>query len=314
MQNIRPVKTQVSWMRTRDLVPPESVTRGGPVTGVTGPVVDVLFLMVVSLVGAAGAVLALAHLSIPGFFIMGLFAVVPGYLGWVRFQQVSEPAVSVGAGGVWLAGTDRRAGQAIAWSDVEELVFFTAVERRLVDTRVNRHRALGVRLRAPHPLPAEERAELVRIAGMLPTRGDLVLASVTQWEAMPYRQIGVAGRLERSALAKAAAEFAPSVRVVDGPRLSFLTPWVIGEAASPPPAVLQPFVSSGGLFPGLLSLLNATPRAAPQASAAQQPPTGPTAPAWPPAPTQGPGPLTYGRADAEAGQDSSEAIRRDPSL
>lgn len=311
---IKPVRTQVTWMRARDLAPPESITRGGQVTGVSGPVVDVLFLMVVSLLGAAGAVWALAHLSIPGFFIMGLFALVPGYVGWVRFQQASEPAVSVGPGGVWLAGTDRRAGQAIPWSDVEELVFFTAVERRLVDTRVNRHRALGVRLRAPQPLPADERAELVRIAGMLPTRGDLVLASVTQWEAMPYRQIGAAGRLERSALAKAAAGFAPSVRVVDGPRLSFLTPWVIGEAAGPPPAVLQPFVSSGGLFPGLLSLLNATPRATPQASAAQQPPTGPTAPAWPPAPAPGPESMGYGPVGTEAGLDSSEAIRPDPSL
>ena len=93
MQSIRPVTTQVSWLRARDLAPPDSVTRGGPVTGVTGPVVDVLFLIVMSLVGAAGAVYALAHLSVPGFLIMGLFTAVPGYAGWVRFQQASAPAV-----------------------------------------------------------------------------------------------------------------------------------------------------------------------------------------------------------------------------
>lgn len=309
---IKPVKTQVTWMRARDLVPPESVTQGGPVTGVTGPVVDILFLMVVSLLAAAGAVWALAHLSIPGFFIMGLFAVVPGYVGWIRYQQASAPAVSVGAGGVWLAGTDRRAGQAIPWSNVEELVFFTAVERRVRDTRVNRHRALGVRLRTPDLLPPEERALLTRIAQSLPKRGDQVMTSVAQWEAMPYRQIGAAGRLERSSLAKAVAGFAPSVRVVNGPRLSYLTPWVIGEADTPPPAVLQPFVNAGGLFPGLLSALNATPRPTPQPATPPQQQANP--PGWPSSPPPGAGPGTYGPRGAEPGHPPSEAIRPDPSL
>ena len=233
MQPIRPVKTQVSWMRVRDLTPPESITGGGAVTGVSGPVVDVLVLMVVSVLGAAGAVWALAHLSLPGFVIMGVFAVVPGYTGWVRFQQASAPAVSVGAGGVWLAGTDRRAGEAIPWSDVEELVFFTVVERRVNDTRVSRHRALGVRLREPHFLPAEERATLDQLAAHLPGSGARIMDSVAAWEAMPYRQIGVAGRLERSALTKAVAGFAPSVRVVAGPRTTSLTPWTVGEADAP---------------------------------------------------------------------------------
>jgi hypothetical protein len=277
MQNIRPVKTQVSWMRARDLVPPESVTRGGPVTGVTGPVVDVLFLMVVSLVGAAGAVLALAHLSVPGFFIMGLFAVVPGYIGWVRFQQASAPAVSVGPGGVWLAGTDRRAGEAIAWDNVAELVFFTAVERRVGLTGLQRHRALGVRLRTARPIPAQERAQLDQVLAGLPDVRDRVLASVRSWEEMPYRQIGVAGRLERAALAKAAAGYAPWVQVVSGPRLDSLLPWVVGEAATPPPAVLQPLVA-GGLLPGFLSLLGATPREPAKPSSDGPPPPAPPPP------------------------------------
>jgi len=272
MERIRPVKTQVTWMRARDLVPPESVTRGGPVTGVTGPVVDVLFLMVVSLLGAAGAVWALAHLSIPGFFIMGLFAVVPGYAGWVRYQQASAPAVCVGAGGVWLAGTDRRAGQAIPWSNVAELVFFTARERRVGLTGVVRHRALGVRLRVPQPLPAQERAQLDQTLALLPQVRDQVLASVRSWEELPYRQIGGAGRLERSALTKATAGFAPWVQVVNGPRLDSLTPWVVGEADTPVPAGLQPLVT-GGLVPGLLSLLGATPRQA--AAPPQEPPATP---------------------------------------
>ena len=259
MQNIRPVKSQASWLRARDLVPPESVTRGGPVTGVTGPVVDILFLMVVSLVGAVGAVVALAHLSVPGFLIMGLFAAVPGYAAWVRYQQASAPAVSVGAGGVWLAGTDRRAGQAIPWGDVAELVFFTAVERRVGSTGLQRHRALGVRLRAPHPIPAEERAQLEQVLAGLPDVRDRVLESVRSWEELPYRQIGVAGLLERSALTKAATGFAPWVRVVKGPRLDSLTPWVVGEAHTSAPAALQPLVT-GGLLPGLLPLLGATPR------------------------------------------------------
>ncbi|WP_457252918.1 hypothetical protein [Pedococcus sp. P5_B7] len=260
MQSIRPVKTQVSWMRARDLVPPESVTRGGPVTGVTGPVVDILFLIVVSLVGAVGAVFALAHLSIPGFLIMSLFAAVPGYLGWVRYQQASAPAVSVGAGGVWLAGTDRRAGEAIPWSNVAELVFFTAVERRVGLTGLQRHRALGVRLRVPRPTPAPERAQLDQVLEGLPDVRDAVLESVRSWEEMPYRQIGVAGRLERAALTKAATAFAPSVQVVKGPRLDSLMPWAVGEADTPVPAALQPLVTSGGLLPGLLSMLGATPR------------------------------------------------------
>ena len=233
MQPIKPVKTQVTWMRVRDLTPPESITRGGQVNGVGGPVVDVLVLMVVSVLGAVGAVWALAHLSIPGFVIMGIFAVVPGYMGWVRFQQSSAPAVSVGAGGVWLAGTDRRAGQAIPWSDVEEPVFFTVVERRVNVTRVDRHRALGVRLRAPRPIPADERAQLEQLAGHLPDIGERIMESVAAWEAMPYRQIGVAGRLERSNLTKAVAGFAPSVRVADGPLTTSLTPWVVGEADAP---------------------------------------------------------------------------------
>lgn len=233
MPPIKPVKTQVTWMRVRDLTPPESITRGGQVTGVTGPVIDVLFLMVVSILGAAGAVWALVHLSLPGFVIMGIFAVVPGYMGWVRFQQASAPAVGVGAGGVWLAGTDRRAGQAIPWSDVQELVFFTVAERRVNVTGVDRHRALGVRLRAPHRIPAEERDRLEQLVAHLPDIGGRIMESVAAWEAMPYRQIGVAGRLERSALTKAVAGLAPSVRVINGPRTTSLTPWVVGESDTP---------------------------------------------------------------------------------
>ena len=259
MAPIRPVKTQVTWMRARDLAPPESVSLGGSVTGVSGPVVDVLFLMVVSVFGAVGAVYALTRLSIPGFLIMGIFAAVPAYMGWVRYQQASAPAVSVGAGGVWLAGTDRRAGQAIPWSNVDELVFFTALERRVNVIRTDRHHALGVRLRVPARLPAEERAQLDQLMAGLPDIRDQVMASVDSWEKMPYRQIGAAGRLERSALAKATAGFAPSVRVVKGPRLTSLTPWVVGAADTQPPAVLQPMVT-GGPLPALLGVLRATPR------------------------------------------------------
>ena len=260
MEPIRPVKTQVTWMRARDLTPPESVTLGGPVTGVTGPVVDVLFLMVVSVIGAVGAVYSLTRLSIPGFLIMGIFTAVPGYMGWVRYQQASAPAVSVGAGGVWLAGTDRRAGQAVPWSNVDELVFFTAAERRVNVNGIHRHRALGIRLRVPARIPSEERARLDELMAGLPDLREQVMGSVGSWEVMPYRQIGAAGRLERSALTKAVAGFAPSVRVVDGPRLVSLTPWVVGEADPTPPAALQPLTRSGGLVPVLLSFLQATPR------------------------------------------------------
>lgn len=268
-------------MRARDLVPPESITRAGPVTGVTGPVVDVLFLIVVSLIGAAGALWALAHLSIPGFVIMALFAVVPGYAGWVRYQQASVPAVSVGAGGVWLAGTDRRAGEAIPWSNVAELVFFTARERRVGLTGLQRHRALGVRLRVPRPIPSQERAQLEQVLAGLPEVRDQVLASVRSWEEMPYRQVGVAGRLERAALSKAATGFAPWVQVVKGPRLDSLMPWAVGEADTPVPVGLQPLVT-GGLLPGLLSLLGATPRR-PTEAAGDEPPSAPP-PGHPPGP------------------------------
>lgn len=246
-------------------------------TGVSGPVVDVLFLMVVSVFGAVGAVYALTALSIPGFLIMGIFAVVPGYLGWVRYQQASAPAVSVGAGGVWLAGTDRRAGQAIPWSNVDELVFFTAAERRVNVNGLHRHRALGVRLRVPARLPAEERAQLDQLMAALPEIRDQVMASVDSWESMPYRQIGAGGRLERSALTRATAGFAPSVRVVKGPRLRSLTPWVVGEADVTPPAALQPLASSGGpLLPALLSILQATSRGNRRARGNRQPPPGRT--------------------------------------
>ena len=281
MQIIRPVTTQVTWLRARDLAPPDSVTRGGPFTGVTGPVVDVLFLIVMSLVGAAGAVYSLAHLSVPGFIIMGLFTTVPGYAGWVRFQQASAPAMGVGAGGVWLAGTDQRAGDAIPWSNVAELVFFTARERRVGRTGVRRYRALGVRLRVPRPIPAQERARLEQVLDGLPQVRDQVLESVRSWEEMPYRQIGGAGRLERAALTRATIGFAPWVEVVTGPRLDSLMPWVVGEAEAEVRTGARPLVT-GGLLPGLLSVLGATPRE-PATTPPDQPPSAapPTAPSSP---------------------------------
>ena len=211
-------------------------------TGVTGPVADVLVLMLVSVLAALAALYALLHLSIPGFFIFGIFVVVPGYVGWHRYQQASAPAVSVGSGGVWLAGTDRRAGQSIPWRNVDELVFFTVREKRATDYGVKRSRALGVRLRVPAPVSAEERALLDRVTTGLPGLKSQVDASVAVWEAMPYRQIGVLGRLERRALAKAVAGFAPWVRVTKGPVVTSVTPWVVGERDAPAPTPLQAFL------------------------------------------------------------------------
>lgn len=229
MNEMRPAKTQVTWLRARDLTPPESITHGGTVIGIAGPVADLPVLAAASVALATGAVFALVHLSLGGFFIMGLLAVVLAFVVRVRFRQASAPAVSVGAGGVWLAGTDQRAGQAIPWSAIDELVFFTVVESRIATVQATRRRVLGVRLRQPAPIPVDERELIDALAAAAPRDHARVLATMNAWQAMPYRPIGLAGRLQRGRLAAAVTGLAPSVKVVKGRRTRAYLPWNLGE-------------------------------------------------------------------------------------
>jgi hypothetical protein len=229
----RPELTQVSRLRAADLSAPEWIAMGGPVTGLSRPVGDIPVLGGLAVALAGAAVFALLHLSFVGFVFFGLFALVACGVLRIRLRRAAAPAVSVGPGGVWLAGTERRRGQGIAWHAVAELVFCAVVEH---DTRTPgkaSHRVLGVRLRAPIPIPAAERQLVDDLGAMAPQVHDRVSATADLWESMPYRPIGRLRPRQRRAFTAAVARLAPSVSVVNGPRLDAYLPWAIGEGDTP---------------------------------------------------------------------------------
>ena len=231
-----------SHLRARDLQAPDSVTGGptatGPSHGVGGPSRDLPILVGVCVLTGVGGLFALSQLAVGGFLVFALLSGVSGYIAKVRWQQVRHPAVLAGPGGVWLAGTDREAGQAIPWSNIDALVFCTVTERRVFDlgsrTRFTPHSALGVRLKAAPRISDDEQQRLEKILGGMPDVHQAVLASMAGLLAMPYRRVRSSVTRDLPGLVAAVRQYAPSVRIVEGPPLVYDLAWRPGADTTPP--------------------------------------------------------------------------------
>ena len=248
----RLVAQQSSWMRARDLTPPESVTGppgAGPSAALYGPPGSPVILALAALMMAWGGLTALRHLALAGFLIFALLAAACGYSAMVQWRQSRAPSVLVGPGGVWLAGTDREPGRVIAWADVAELVFCTVTERRVFDrqsgVRARPQRALAVRLAVPPSVPERERQQLEQLSAALPALRETLLASLTTFLALPYRRVARSAASQAKALEEVVHRYAPQVAVVEGPPVvldlalrpgsdTALPPGLLGEAVRSP--------------------------------------------------------------------------------
>lgn len=236
-------------MRARDLQAPDSITGGpsaaGPSHGVTGPRGDLAVLGAACVLAGVAGLFMLSQLSVPGFLICALIGGAAGYMAKVRYQQARHPAVLAGPGGVWLAGTDREAGRAIPWDDIDELVFCTITERRVLaqgtGTRFQPHRALGVRLKVAPTVSADEQERLARILGGVPDVHQAVLASMAALLAMPYRRVASSVTRDLPGLVAAVKRYAPSVRIIEGPALTYDLVWRPGADSTPPGLLGQVF-------------------------------------------------------------------------
>lgn len=248
------VKPELVWqessvMRARDLQAPDSITGGpnatGPSHGVTGPHGDLAILGATCVLAGIAGLFMLSQFSVPGFLICALIGGVAGYMATVRYQQARHPAVLAGPGGVWLAGTDREVGRAIPWGDIDELVFCTITERRVfhqgTGTRFKPHSALGVRLKAAPTVSADEQERLERVLGGVPDVHQAVLASMTALLAMPYRRVASSVTRDLPGLVAAVRQYAPSVRIVEGPPLTYALVWRPGADSTPPGLLGQVF-------------------------------------------------------------------------
>jgi hypothetical protein len=235
MRMPEPVWQESTVLRARDLTAPDSISGGpaaaGPSTGLPGPSADLLVIGVALVFTSTLAVLALAKLALPGFVLLAGMSAVIGWVGRKRWQQASHPVVVAGPGGLWLAGTDHEPGRAIAWGDVDELVFGSVTERRVLsadsdsESRRTARRALGVRLRVPLTLPADEQQKLQAVLGPFPEIHEAVLTSMHALLATPYRELGAPAASKRPAFEAAVRQYAPHVRVVDGPPAVYDLVW-----------------------------------------------------------------------------------------
>jgi len=228
-----PVWQESTVLRARDLTAPESITGGpaasGPSAGLSGPSADLLVIAVALVFTSSTAVLALSHLALQGFVLLAGMSAVIGWAGNKRLKQASHPVVVAGPGGLWLAGTDREPGRAIPWHDVEELVFGPVTERRVLsaggDSRRTARRAVGVRLRVPLTVPADEEQRLQAVLGPFPDVHQAVQASMRALLAMPYRELGATTASKRQAFEAVVHQYAPHVRVVAGPPTVYDLAW-----------------------------------------------------------------------------------------
>jgi hypothetical protein len=231
-------------MRSRDLTPPPSVTGppgAGPSAAVFGPAGAAVAPALGAVLGVVGALLALSHLSVGGFLVFGALATAFGYVATVQWRQARAPRVLVGPGGVWLAGTDREPGRAIAWAEVAELVFCTVTERRVFEQRsvARPCPALGVRLASPPALDERDREGLqLVLPALAPGLRDTVHASMTAFVAMPYRSVARSAASRARALEEVVHRYAPYVTVVEGPPVVFDLAWRPGSDTTLPPGLL----------------------------------------------------------------------------
>lgn len=247
----RLVAQQSSWMRARDLTPPESVTGppgAGPSAALYGPPSSPVILALAAAMAAAGALQALRHFALAGFLIFGVLSAACGYASFVQWRQSRAPSVLVGPGGVWLAGTDREPGRAIAWAEVAELVFCTVTERRVFDprsqVRARPHPALAVRLADPPPLSEQDRQQVEQLSAPVPALRDTLLTSLTTFLALPYRRVARSAASQAPALAEVVHRYAPQVSVVEGPPVELDMAWRPGSDTALPPGLLGEAVRS----------------------------------------------------------------------
>ncbi len=235
MRMPEPVWQESTVLRARDLTAPDTITGGptapGSTAGLPGPSADLLVIAVALVFTSTLAVMALAKLALPGFVILAGMTAVTGWVGRKRWQQASHPVVVAGPGGLWLAGTDREPGRAVPWHEVDELVFGSVTERRVLSadsdskSRRTARRALSVKLRVPPTIPADEQQRLQAVLGPFPDVHEAVLASMHALLATPYRELGAPAASKRPAFEAAAHQYAPHVRVVDGGPLVYDLAW-----------------------------------------------------------------------------------------
>ena len=247
----RLVAQQSSWMRARDLTPPESVTGppgAGPSAALYGPPGSPVILALAALMMAWGGLTALRHLALAGFLIFALLAAACGYAAMVQWRQSRAPSVLVGPGGVWLAGTDREPGRAITWPEVSELVFCRVTERRIFDPRSNvrprPYPSLAVRLATPAALPEADQQQVEQLLAAVPALRDTVTASLATFLAMPYRRVARSAASQAPQLAEVVHRYAPQVAVVEGPPVELDLVWRPGSDTALPPGLLGEAVRS----------------------------------------------------------------------
>jgi hypothetical protein len=196
----------------------------------------------VSALAAVGAVAALSKLALGGFLIAALLSAAFGYAAMVQWRQSRAPSVLVGPGGVWLAGTDREPGRAIAWAEVAELVFCTVTERKLFDqrsgVRARPQPALAVRLAVPPALPEREQQQLEQLSAALPALRETLMASLTTFLALPYRRVARSAASQARTLEEVVHRYAPQVAVVEGPPVVLDLAFRPGSDTELPPGLL----------------------------------------------------------------------------
>ena len=249
---------------------PAEATAGDPAAYVLElPRASAAFGVAVPTLGAAFAgvlaVVALAHLSLVGFAIGGLIAVVAGVAARQGLRAASVPQLAAGPGGLYLSGLGmapgNRRAQVVPWPQLRRLVVCTAIEP---SAQVGRAPwgipALAVEAVDPAPGAAPLGAsDLPQVAGMVafaPGAVDLSgvdpatleefrhehpdAAAVLEGRAggssspaptrqLPYQALAQPLQgVDRERLVAALARYAPQVQLVDGPDIDtrLQTVWV----------------------------------------------------------------------------------------
>ena len=159
-------------------------------------------------------------------------AVITTGMAVIRGVLATRPAVVVGRAGVWFGQSAGRSAKLLPWTQVSELVFFSATD----PTGPDRHSrttgaALGARRSPDGVLPTEFSDGFDQLEALLqhtPHTTALLRRMVSVPFGLPHRFVRSNAHLRREELARAVAGWAPEVSVVLGPPVDFRRPRLQG--------------------------------------------------------------------------------------